>query len=518
MPRYPIPILALVLATLPGLTPGASAGEKKKKPLNILFIAADDLNTRLECYGDKKARTPQLNRLAKKGITFTRAYCQYPLCNPSRASIMTGRRPDTTGVWENATHFRKNIPDVETLGEFFRRMGYRVGRIGKIYHYGVPAQIGTNGLDDEQTWDERINPIGIDRKEEDKLTNYTPKTKGFGASLAFHASGGKDEEYTDGKIAREAIGFLEKQKDRDKPFFLAVGFFLPHVPWIAPKKYFDHHPLKEMPFIKEPGSVRDGVPPAAFTVNPYNYGLKEEQIRECLQAYYASVSYMDAQLGLLLEALERLGLAEDTIIVFWGDHGWCLGEHGQWQKMSLFEESARVPLIIAAPNTKTRGEPCHRLAELVDVYPTLVDLCGFEAKKGLEGTSLKSLLEDPGAPGKKGAITQVMRGGAKKGEAFMGYSLRTERYRLTLWDDGAKGMELYDHDTDPKEYKNLAKDPGQAKIVEELRELLRPHMRYKAKAMSSRPREWDPDAFFEAGPFAESSLRNRWSAALEGER
>lgn len=490
MPRYLI--LALTVAALFGEV--AQGSEKKKRPPNVLFIAADDLNNRLEPYGDRKAHTPHISRLAKKGITFTRAYCQYPLCNPSRASIMTGRRPDTTKVYENATHFRANLPDVESLGEFFRRMGYAVTRIGKIYHYGVPAQIGTNGLDDERSWETRINPIGIDRKEEGKLKNYTPKTKGFGAALAFHASGGKDEEYTDGKIAHEAIQFLEKQKDREKPFFLAVGFFLPHVPWIAPKKYFDRHPLKEMPFIKEPATVRDGVPPAAFTVNPYNYGLSEDQVRECLQAYYASVTYMDGQLGLLLDALERLGLAENTIIVFWGDHGWCLGEHGQWQKMTLFEESARVPLIIAAPNTKGRGEPCHRLAELVDVYPTLADLCGFEPKKGLEGISLRSLLDDPRGPGKKGAVTQVMRGGGKKGVPFMGYSLRTERYRLTLWDDGDKGVELYDHDTDPREYKNLAKDPDHAKVLEELRELLRPHMRYKGKAMSllnkTSEREW----------------------------
>lgn len=473
--------LLLALIVIPLLACTASGQEKKKK-LNVLFIAADDLNTRLEPYGDKKAKTPNLNKLARKGTTFTRAYCQYPLCNPSRASIMTGRRPDTTKVYENATHFRKNLPDVETLGEFFRRMGYQVTRIGKIYHYGVPAQIGTNGLDDEQTWTQRINPIGIDRKEESKLTNYNPKNKGFGASLAFHASGGKDEEYTDGKIAQEAIKFLEKQKGSDQPFCLAVGFFLPHVPWIAPKKYFDVHPLEGMPFIKEPADVRKDVPAPAFTVNPPNYGLKEQQIRECLQAYYASTTYMDTQLGLILDALERLGLAEDTIIVFWGDHGWCLGEHGQWQKMSLFEESARVPLIICAPNQKTRGMPCHRPAELIDVYPTLADLCGFEAKTGLEGMSLRAHLDDPMAKGKKGAITQVMRGGGKKGEPFMGYSLRTERYRLTLWDDGKRGIELYDHEADPREYRNLARDPAHAKVLEELREILRPEMRYAVRS------------------------------------
>jgi len=479
IPRIALGIFALTLL------PGVLVAGDKKKPMNVLFIGSDDLNNRIGAYGDKTARTPTIDGLAKRGVTFTRAYCQYPLCNPSRASIMTGRRPDSTRVYENATHFRSNLPDAETLGQFFRRMGYTVTRIGKIYHYGVPAQIGTNGLDDEKTWDKRINPIGIDRKEEGKLTNYTPKKKGFGASLAFHASGGKDEDYTDGKIALEAISVLEEHKKTGKPFFLAVGFFLPHVPWIAPKKYFDGHDLTKLPFPKEPKSVRDGVPDAAFTVNPPNYGLTEKQCRECVQAYYASVSYVDAQMGQVLEALERLGLAENTIVIFWSDHGWCLGEHGQWQKMSLFEESARVPLIISAPNTRTKGAPCGRTVELIDMYPTIVDLCGFKVGKDLEGKSLKSLLDDPKSAGNNGAITQVMRGGGgKKAKNFMGYSLRTERYRLTLWDDGARGVELYDHDTDPKEYKNLAKDPAHAKTLKELRAILEPHMRYGSKSTS----------------------------------
>ena len=467
-------VTALLAAFLLALPASANAQTPKKKK-NVLLIISDDLNNRLGCYGDMLAKSPNIDRLAKRGMTFNRAYCQFPLCNPSRASFMTGRRPDATRVYENATHFRQNIPDTVTMAQLFRNAGYFVMRIGKIYHYGVPGQIGTNGLDDEKSWEKVINPIGRDKKEEELLKNYTPKKGALGAALAWHASESADETHTDGIGATEAIKVLEQK--RDQPFFLAVGFYRPHVPWIAPKKHFDPFPFIKMKMPIEPANVRTGVPPAAFAINPPNYGLSEDECRHSIRAYYASVAYMDSQLGRVLDALDRLNLWEDTIVIFISDHGWLLGEHGCWQKMHLFEESARVPMIIAAPNSKAPGKSCDRVAELIDIYPTAADLCGVKLAHKVDGISLAKHLDDPTLPFKKGAYTQVTRGAAKKDGSFMGRSVRTERWRYNEWDEGKKGVELYDHQTDPKEHKNLASDPQYGKTVAELRALLREPIR-----------------------------------------
>jgi iduronate 2-sulfatase len=403
--------------------------------------------------------------LAARGMRFDRAYCQFPLCNPSRASFLTGLRPDTTGVLDNQVHFRKNIPDVVTLPELFRKHGYYVARVGKLYHYGVPGGIGTSGLDDPQSWQEVVNPRGRDKDDEDKIFSITPGT-GFGATLSWLAADGTDLEQTDGRGATSAIELLEKHAA--EPFFLAVGFYRPHTPYVAPKSYFGLYPLEHIALVNEPADDRDDIPPLAITVKTPNYGISTELQQQAIEAYIASISFMDAQVGRLLDALDRLKLTDNTVVVFMSDHGYQLGEHGLWQKMTLFEESSRVPIVIAAPGMKAAGQGCPRLVESIDVYPTLADLCGLPGPERLEGRSLRPLLDDPRQPWKKGARTQVRRG-----ENGIGRSVRSERFRYTEWDEGRKGLELYDHDSDPHEYRNLARDPAQAQVVKEHQALLR---------------------------------------------
>ena len=453
----------------------APSAEAQK--LNVLLVISDDLCTRLACYGDPLVKSPNVDRLAARGVRFEHAYCQYPLCNPSRASFLTGLRPDTNGVHDNAVYFRDVIPKAQTLGQTFQKAGYFVARIGKLYHYGVPAQIGTNGLDDPPSWNERINPRGRDMDDLNMIEKITLDKNAkiatwekassldqLGATLSRLAADGDDAEQTDGKAAIEAVKLLEAHKDQ--PFFLAVGFYRPHTPYVAPKKYFDMYPLDKITLPTVPEGYRATVPAPAIQHKPVEEAMTDTQRKEAIQAYHACTTFMDAQLGHVLDGLERLKLADKTIIVFMSDHGYHLYEHQLWQKMTLFENAARVPFVIAAPG-KAAGQVCARTVELIDLHPTLADLAGLGIPEKLDGRSLRPLLENPAAEWDHPAFTQR---GPKAGKG--GYSIRTEKWRYTEWAQATNGAELYDEQNDPKELKNLATDPAQKETVEKLRELL----------------------------------------------
>lgn len=445
--------------------PVLSLAQEAVRP-NILFIAADDLNNHEGTYGQDYVKTPHFDRLAKSGVQFNKAYNQYPLCSPSRSSLMTGHKPDVTRIYDLQTHFREILPEVITLPQLFKEHGYFTARVGKIYHYGVPSQIGTNGLDDSISWQVRINPKGRDKTEESLVKNLTPD-RHLGSALAYLNAAGTDEEQTDGLIATEAIKLLEQRKNEKEPFFLAVGFFRPHTPYIAPKKYFDLYPQETVPLPKQLLNDLDDIPQDALFTKPAHWGLDEWQQKEALRAYYASISFMDSQLGRVLDALDKLGLAENTIVVFWSDHGYNVGQHGQWMKQSLFETSARVPLIFRVPKLGG-GKKSNRTVELLDIYPTLAELANLPAPTDLDGKSLVSLLENPASNWNKAAYTQV-----KRPNGVVGRSVRTERWRYTEWNEGKAGAELYDHDKDPDEFNNLAADSHYQTIRVTLKEELK---------------------------------------------
>ena len=470
---------AAAAAVLPSSATGKSLPRK-----NVLFIGVDDLNTSLRCYGNPVVHTPHLDRLAGRGVQFDAAYCQYPLCSPSRSSLMTGLSPDTTRVYELQTHFRQVVPNAITIGELFRKNGYYSARVGKIFHAGNPGEIGTDGLDDPVTWDWVSDPCGIDHlKEEALVTKLTPQRPSLGNSLNFYSSPAKDDQITDGIGADEVVRLLKQH--RQKPFFIAYGLYRPHVPWIVPESYFAQYPLEEIKVFPFDPSELKTAPPIAYWTQPPDFGMSELQKRQAIRAYYAATTYMDAQVGKVLIALETLGLADNTIVVFWSDHGWQMGQHGQWMKQDLFEHSAKVPVIFAGPGVAKHGATCRRTIEHLDIYPTLIDMCGLAGSPtNLHGESLVRLLEDPTAMWSKPAVTQVERT-VQGHPSLMGYSVRTERYRYTSWQDGAAGEELYDYQNDPHELKNLASDPTHHRIKFALQVQLNSITRARGKPRST---------------------------------
>lgn len=437
---------------------------------NVLFIAVDDLRVELGCYGETPALTPNVDRLAKRGTLFQRAYCQQALCNPSRASLLTGRRPDTLRIWDLPTHLRERMPDVVTLPEHFKKHGYHTRCIGKVFHNWRQKIEG-----DPQSWSVpsvmHYNTHGADtaRAEEgEKLPR----------NLASHprveCRDVPDDAYFDGRIAKLAVRELRRQSKQEEPFFLAVGYWKPHLPFNAPKKYWDLYDRTLLKPPADPDPPRN-VPQIALHDGREVFRAKKElteaDVLELRHGYYAAISYFDAQVGKLLDALDRTGLADNTIVVFWSDHGFHLGEHGLWAKTSCFELDARVPLVIARPGEQT-GQTSTALVELLDLYPTLVELAGLPMPDSLEGSSLVPILTGRSNSVKPAAYTQHPRPAYYTGKPkAMGCSVRTDRFRYTEWRDFSTGevvaRELYDHETDPGETRNIAANPPIVELRDE---------------------------------------------------
>ena len=438
----------------------ANLGAQAVEKTNVLFLICDDLNCDIGSYGHPQVRTPNIDRLAKRGVRFERAYCQYPLCGPSRASFMTGMYPDQSLIHRNAILIRKHLPDVVTMSQHFKNHGYDATRIGKIYHYNVPKDIGNDGHDDPASWSHTFNPRGRDKTDEAKI--FTLRKGSYGGTLSWLAADGTDEEQTDGIAATEAAKRLEQFAKTKQPFFMAVGLYRPHTPYVAPKKYFEMYPLEKIVVPTVPEGYLDTLPAAArktLTRKRDQVNLKDSLARQAIQAYYASITFADAQVGRILETLERTGLAKNTVVVFTSDHGYHMGEHGHYQKTTLFENAARVPLIIATPGMATGGKSTVMPVEMVDFYPTLAELCGVPKPKHLSGVSLAPTLRNLRATPRRDALTKYATG----------YSLRTARYRYTEWgEEGSGGAELYDHTTDPAEMKNLANRAAHKNTVAEL--------------------------------------------------
>jgi iduronate 2-sulfatase len=447
--------VALAAAAMP-----ASAA----RPMNVLFVTIDDLRPEVGCYGAGGLITPNIDRLAKKGLKFSRAYCQYPVCNPSRASFMTGKRPDELEIVSNKVPLRQRWPDLVTLPQLFRNNGYYTAGLGKLFHQGLDENGKSTLFRDDVSFEHQFKALGnspkIGREGEGRKL-------GDGSIVWAHwlAAEGGDKAQPDGMLADEAVRVLAEV--HDKPFFLGVGFHKPHDPFIAPKEYFEHYPLDKVELAKDPA---DRTPLLRYSLSNAKFfsSFKERDQREFKRAYHACTTFADAQVGKVFAAMDRFKLWDNTIVVLLGDHGYHLGEHGWWNKVTVFELGARAPLMMWVPGAGMEGAETDAIVEFLDLYPTLADLCGLEVPHKLSGRSLRPLLESPSEPWKHVAYTQVARG-----EKMMGYSVRTDRWRFIQWGKkGEAGVELYDHTKDAIEYYNLAERPEHAGLRKEMVELL----------------------------------------------
>ncbi|SHE82403.1 Arylsulfatase A [Mariniphaga anaerophila] len=474
-----IPILLLVL----------SMGIQAQKP-NVLFIISDDLNTRIGPYMDIEKHTPNLDRLAEEGVKFSRTYCQYPLCGPSRTSLMSGLYPESNGVLANSYVYgnyramNSNLKEHPSMTGFLREQGYFTARVSKIYHMGVPGGIerGEAGPDDPDSWDYAYNVMGPEKNSPGNMELLSPKNPHYGSNFArMIIPNNLDYTQTDYLAANQAIAILEgragklisdaQDKHRLKenaPFFLAVGLVRPHVPLIAPQRCFEHYPTENMELPEV--VIGENVPEDALQRrNNERWGMSELQQKKAIGAYMASVRFMDEQVGRLLDALDRMDLRKNTIVVFVSDHGYNLGEHDCWSKVSLWEGSVRTPMIISHPGfPEKHGTTCSSITELIDLYPTFAEFCGFseEQPEILQGTSLAPFLEGTGEVTEKECAYTVSYGGKAA-------TIRTNKWRYTRWGEKAGGTneELYNHENDPEELTNLVGNTASRKTLNEMRQM-----------------------------------------------
>lgn len=464
---------------------GATFVAIAKRP-NVLFIICDDLNVHLSAAGYDAVPTPALERFAAESVTFSRAYCQYPVCGPSRASLLSGLYPESTGVLDNTVDIRETRPGTVSLPQRFKDSGYWTAAVGKIFH-------NAKFQPTDEAWHEyhayRNDELSLERqakaafeKEHGSISNRENRTKwkAFLSAFSTQTHGQtppgygptelEDHQHKDGKNARKVAEWLRSGAGDDKPFFIACGIQKPHVPFLAPQKYFDRFPLEDIEYPPVRADDWDDIPERAmskrFPAFGFELGVENDALRrKYIQAYHACISYIDTQLALVFDALKESGHWEDTIVVFTSDHGYHLGEHSMWGKVTLFEECARVPMMMRVPGVTPRGVSSEALVEHVDFYPTLLELCDLEAASPLQGESLLALLRDPDGKGKDSAYTVVSRG------KDLGRSVRTDRWRYAEWFD-ADHAELYDLDKDPLEMTNLAGNPEYASLMKRMRGLL----------------------------------------------
>lgn len=460
------------------LQSAASAG----KP-NVLFIVCDDLNTRVTTSGYERIQTPVFEKLAAAGMTFGRAYCQYPVCGPSRASFLSGLYPESTGVTDNFSDIRQTRPGTVSLPQAFKESGYWTASTGKIFHnekadHGELAWNEVVRFENDEMpvevaarkkWEAEHGPItqGRNRKAwREFLPTVAKQTRN--QAPGWGPSGLTDEQHADGKNARQTTDWLDQKSYGEKPFFIAVGIHKPHVPYLAPDKYFDLYPQDKLKIDPVPPDLWKQAPRSAmdgrFKSMGFEFGVENDALRrEYTQAYHACITFIDTQIGSIFESLKRNGLWDNTIIILTSDHGYQLGEHFMWGKVTLFEVCDRVPMLVRVPGLTQPGSSSDGLVELIDLYPTLAQLCDVPAPDDLQGKSLVPMLKDPTAPGKEIVYTVVSRG--KK----LGKAVRNERWRYSLWPDGE---ELYDLKNDIDEHHNLANSPESTAILRKMRRYL----------------------------------------------